>query len=164
MVQVSCKQCKDIFDAKPSWILNGHGLFCSSVCQYASVRKGKYVPCNQCGKETYKQKKALERSKSGKFFCGKSCQTIWRNSEFIQEKHPNWIHGRNAYKSVMRRSGAIQMCTLCKTNDKRVLAIHHIDEDRTNNKIENLVWLCHNCHHLVHHHPGEQERLMAAIV
>jgi 5-methylcytosine-specific restriction endonuclease McrA len=164
VVQVSCKKCLKKFEAKPSWIKNGHGIYCSSTCQYADARKGTVVVCTICGKESYKQKKALERSKSGKFFCGKSCQTIWRNSEFIQEKHPNWINGRNAYQSVMRRSGAPKLCTLCKIVDIRVLAVHHLDEDRTNNKIENLVWLCHNCHHLVHRYPGEQEKLMATIV
>jgi len=98
------------------------------------------------------------------FFCGKSCQTKWRNSEFIQEKHANWKTGRNAYRSVMRRSGIKKICLLCKTDDIRVLAVHHVDKDRKNNNIENLVWLCHNCHHLVHQYEEGQKQLMAAIV
>ena len=64
----------------------------------------------------------------------------------------------------MKRSHTPKVCTLCQITDVRVMAVHHIDEDRTNNKIENLVWLCHNCHHLVHQYPNEQIRLMAAIV
>lgn len=164
MPAVSCRRCEKIFQAKPSWLKKGHGVFCSATCQYAFARKGKNIKCSTCGKEAYKKLKALERSKSGKFFCGKSCQTKWRNSEFIQEKHPNWKNGRCAYKSVMKRSHAPKVCTLCQLTDVRVMAVHHIDEDRTNNKIENLVWLCHNCHHLVHQHPDEQIRLMAAIV
>lgn len=144
--------------------MNGHGMYCSSVCQYQSARKGKVVACNICGKETYKQLKALGKSKSGQFFCGKSCQTKWRNSLFIQEKHPNWKEGRFAYRSVLTRNKVPPVCTLCKTADKRVLAVHHIDENRKNNVIENLAWLCHNCHHLVHHDPKEREKFMAAMV
>jgi 5-methylcytosine-specific restriction endonuclease McrA len=164
MPVVSCRRCKKSFQAKPSWLKKGHGIFCSSICQYADARKGKVIECSVCGKEAYKKPKALERSKSGKFFCGKSCQTKWRNSEFIQEKHPNWKGGRNAYRSVMRRSNVPKVCLLCKTTDTRVLAVHHIDENRKNNKIENLVWLCHNCHHLVHQYEEGRAQLMAAIV
>ncbi len=164
MTAVSCRKCGNTFQAKPSWLKKGHGIYCSSACQYAGARKGKVIKCSTCGNDAYKKLKALERSKSGKFFCSKSCQTKWRNSEFIQEKHPNWKGGRNAYRSVMSRSGAPRICRLCKTEDVRVLAVHHVDEDRKNNNIENLVWLCHNCHHLVHQYQEGREKLMAAIV
>ncbi len=164
MVFVNCKFCTKEFQAKPSWLRKGHGKFCSATCQYASARKGKVIQCSVCGIDAYKKPKALERSKSGKFFCGKSCQTKWRNGEFIQEKHPNWKGGRNAYRSVMSRSKVMKQCLLCLTKDERVLAVHHIDKDRKNNNIENLVWLCHNCHHLVHQYSEAETRLMAAIV
>jgi hypothetical protein len=36
-----------------------------------------------------------------------------------------------------------------------MLAVHHLDEDRANNAVDNLVWMCHNCHHLIHHYPEE---------
>jgi 5-methylcytosine-specific restriction endonuclease McrA len=122
------------------------------------------VKCFICSKEIYKQSKALEGSKSGKLFCTKSCQTKWRNAEFKDEKHPNWKGGLYAYRRMMKQSSAPQMCTLCKIKDKRVLAVHHVDENRKNNNIDNLQWLCHNCHHLVHHHSNERERFMAAMV
>jgi 5-methylcytosine-specific restriction endonuclease McrA len=44
------------------------------------------------------------------------------------------------------------ICKRCGTEDKRVLEAHHIDSNRKNNTIQNLVWLCRNCHHLVHNH------------
>jgi 5-methylcytosine-specific restriction endonuclease McrA len=53
---------------------------------------------------------------------------------------------------------------LCGEGDIRMLAVHHIDQDRKNYKVENLVWLCHNCHHLVHHYEVERRRLMEALV
>ncbi|MBI4281264.1 HNH endonuclease [Candidatus Uhrbacteria bacterium] len=34
--------------------------------------------------------------------------------------------------------------------NNRVLLVHHIDENRKNNVLSNLVWLCRNCHFLVH--------------
>lgn len=164
MVQVSCKLCKKEFYAKPSWLKKGHGVYCSRQCGYESRRQGRTVTCHACGKETYKQPKALTRSQSGHFFCTKSCQTKWRNSVYVREKHPNWKGGHASYRELMLKNGSLPKCVLCKNTDERVLAVHHIDENRSNNVIENLAWLCHNCHHLVHHHKDERETFMAAIV
>lgn len=161
---VQCTTCGEDFRAKPSWLANGYGKFCSAHCHHESTRNGKFVPCSTCGKSTYKQGKALRGSKSGKFFCGKSCQTIWRNKEFVAEKHSNWKDGQHAYRRILRQSGKLEVCCLCKSPDTRVLAVHHIDKNHSNNAIENLAWLCHNCHHLVHNYRQEYERFMATIV
>jgi len=37
-------------------------------------------------------------------------------------------------------------CPFCDIADVAVLEIHHIDEDPSNNKIENLIVVCGNCH------------------
>lgn len=164
MVTVNCQNCTKEFNAKPSWIKNGYGKFCSRECGHIANRTGKLINCSICSKEVYKQGKALKGSKSGKFFCSKSCQTKWRNSEFIAERHPNWKGGLHAYRRIKRQSGDLQVCTLCQIDDKRVLAVHHLDQNRKNNTIENLAWLCHNCHHLVHHYKEGRGSLMAAMV
>lgn len=164
MVQVYCKRCQREFYAKPSWLKKGHGIYCSNHCSYESRKQGKIIKCHRCGKVAYKQPKALQRSKSGRFFCGKSCQTKWRNSVYVRELHPNWRGGRASYRMLMTKHNIEPICTLCRTKDERVLAVHHIDENRENNVIENLAWLCHNCHHLVHHHDIERTKFMAAIV
>lgn len=164
MVDVCCKQCQKPFKAKPSWIKNGYGVYCSKNCTWEARRLGKTMKCSTCGRQTYKQRKALKNSKSGKYFCSKSCQTKWRNTEFIEDKHANWKGGTHAYRRIMRQSNIPAICRLCKTKDKRILAVHHIDEDRKNNTVENLAWLCHNCHHLVHHYQAERRKFMATIV
>ena len=164
MPTVTCKQCSKMFRAKPSWIKNGYGIYCSRVCKTASSKKGKDLDCSTCGISIYKSLKAIKGSKSGKFFCGRSCQTKWRNVEFSQEKHPNWKNGAHAYRSLLSRQDTQKVCLLCKTEDIRVLAVHHIDKNHSNNAIENLAWLCHNCHHLVHHDENEYKRFMAAMV
>jgi 5-methylcytosine-specific restriction endonuclease McrA len=78
---------------------------------------------------------------------------VWKNKNLIVgEDHPNWKNGENAYREIMIRSGIPAVCKHCGTKDFRVLLVHHIDEDRKNNHIENLMWLCHNCHFLKHVH------------
>lgn len=164
MTTVLCKQCLKSFYAKPSWIKNGYGIYCSRACKNTASKTGKIMICAICGTATYKQGKALLGSRSGKFFCGKSCQTKWRNVEFSQEKHPNWKNGNSAYRSLLARQSTQKICVRCKNEDFRVLAVHHIDKNHFNNTIDNLAWLCHNCHHLVHHDKHEYQRFMAAIV
>lgn len=159
-----CKVCTKEFKTKPFFIKNGGGKYCSSICHHQGLRKGKYQKCFICGKETYKKPQQLRRSKSGKFFCGKSCQAIWRNSEFIGPKHANYTEGKYSYRSVLLRHGIAKICKLCKMKDYRVLAVHHIDKNRKNNKLSNLAWLCNNCHFLVHHYDMERQKFMEALV
>jgi len=153
---IKCKQCFKSFYAKPSWLQKGMGKYCSAQSHHFSMRNGEWVHCFTCTKKIYKPLKALTHSKSGHYFCGKSCQTTWRNKEFVGRKHANWIHGRASYKSVLSRHNIVKMCTLCKSVDIRVLAVHHVDQNRMNNALSNLAWLCHNCHHLVHYDKVEK--------
>jgi hypothetical protein len=156
MPLVPCKKCENSFYAKPSALEKGYGKYCSARCQYLFQKTGIELPCDVCGLRTYKQQKDLVRSKSKKFFCSKSCQTHWRNQLYIGERHKNFTTGESSYRAVMNRARIPKMCSLCKTTDSRLLAVHHIDKNRKNNKPENLTWLCHNCHFLVHHYESER--------
>lgn len=159
-----CKICDKKFRTKPFFVKHGGGKYCSADCHHQGLRKGVFKKCFICGKDSYKKPLQLKRSKSGKFFCSKSCQTKWRNTEFIGPRHANWVDGENAYRSVLTRNKIPSVCTLCKTRDKRILAVHHIDKNRKNNKLSNLAWLCNNCHFLVHHYDVEREKFMEALV
>lgn len=155
----SCAVCKGDFKTKPYFLKHGGGKYCSKACHHIGLRKGEFVQCFICKAETYKTPKALKNSKSKKFFCSKSCQTTWRNSEFIGPKHANWVAGLYAYRSVLERHKIPAVCKRCKLDDKRMLAVHHIDQNRKNNAIKNLTWLCHNCHHLIHRYPAERKKI-----
>ena len=164
MPQVRCKICKKEFYIKPSHQKRGWGKYCSISCRTKSQFKGKTVKCFNCGKRIYRSLGQLRRSKSGEFFCNKSCQTHWRNKYFIEEKHANWKNGIRTYRNILERSGRKPFCALCKINDKRILTAHHKDRNRNNNKLSNLVWLCLNCHYLVHHHKDLHKKIMEALV
>jgi hypothetical protein len=155
MTIVKCKVCSKEFYGKPYFLKIGHAKYCSPACQHKARKNGQNLSCEICGKKTYKQVKQLKKSLSGKFFCSKSCQTIWRNQEFVGVKHHNWKNGLSAYRSVLSRNKIPKFCTLCTTKDARVLATHHIDKIRTNNHVSNLALLCHSCHFLVHHYKAE---------
>lgn len=147
-----CKICSIKFYVKPYHELAGFGKYCSRACHHKGMQEGKVLNCFMCNKEIYRSTAKLKNSKSEKYFCGKSCQTKWRNTQYTRENHKNWKDGEGIdYRSIMINSNNPEICTLCNIEDKRILAVHHIDEDRKNNKLDNLMWLCHNCHHTVHY-------------
>src|SRR3989338_5713010 len=111
---VKCKICNNKFYTKPNLLKRGWGKFCSAKCQYIGRKNGKTVDCFTCKKETYKTQKALKGSKSKKWFCSKSCQTVWRNSIFIGERHANWKTGEYTYRDKMLRHKIEQICNLCQ--------------------------------------------------
>lgn len=127
----------------------GWGKYCSAECRSKSQFNGKSFKCYICGKEVYRSLAKIGHSKSGKYFCSKKCQTLWRNSFFVEDRHPNWTDGISIYKKILRNDKSPK-CLLCKIEDERVLICHHKDHDRHNNELSNLVWLCCNCHQLVH--------------
>lgn len=55
-------------------------------------------------------------------------------------------HGRSSYRKYLKPQEFV--CFYCRSKYKVI--IHHIDEDRYNNKLYNLRPLCRSCHTLVH--------------
>lgn len=164
MAITNCRKCSLQFTVRESVLRQGNGKYCGKDCYLLSKRKGRLIPCDICRELSYKQKRDIGRSKSGKFFCSKQCQTIWRNQLYVGRAHKNFTTGKSSYRELLKRSSESVRCKLCHTKDSRVLAAHHIDKNRHNNEVKNLAWLCHNCHFLVHHYEGEKIAFMATIV
>ena len=159
MPVVQCKICFKDFYIKPSHQILGWGKYCSIYCRSKAQFNGRNVKCFVCNKEIYRSDEQLRSSKSGKYFCNKKCQTLWRNSIYIEDRGSNWINGSCSYRKMMQRRDLIDSCVLCKVSDKRVLVIHHRDHDRKNNNISNLVCVCLNCHFLIHHDKSLNDKL-----
>ncbi len=150
MGQVNCLICEKEFYAKPCHLKLGWGKYCSQKCRAVGQRRGRNIKCSICGKTTWKSPRALEHSKSGKHFCSKSCQTLWRNSIYSGKNHPNWRGGEGIYRKILRESDRVKECAKCGIKDRRILSAHHLDRSRKNNNLGNLIYLCMNCHFLVH--------------
>jgi hypothetical protein len=152
MALATCNKCGKTFSVKPFFIKTGAGKYCSAACQHEARRTGTWLKCEGCKKDIYRTPKYLKASKSKKYFCGKSCQTIWRNKEYSGARHAHWKHGMASYRNILKRAKINPQCSLCTINDERILVVHHKDKNRVNNKISNLVWLCRNCHYLTHNY------------
>jgi len=154
MVIVICKICKRKFRTKFWLFQQGWSQCCSRKCRNEAQKRGRFVKCSTCGKSIWRGLASLRSSKSGKFFCTKSCQTLWRNKVYTGPNHALWIGGSSFgfYRKKILESNVPVICNLCKEKDTRVLEVHHKDGNRQNNEIDNLVWICLNCHHLMHFH------------
>lgn len=152
---VSCQHCGKDFNCTSRRynfnIKKGFKIYCSRECNHKDKIKNIIVRCNYCGKEVIKKQYNLNKTKSGNYYCNKSCANSINNSLYkVGEKHPNFINGRSSYRNIKLRDSNY-CCENCGITDKRVIEVHHIDRDRTNNKLENLKILCANCHLIEHY-------------
>lgn len=142
MPHIKCVRCSSLFYAKPRHIMVGWGKFCSRRCQSESQKNGSYVKCATCKGLIYRTPKHFRHSRSGNFFCDKSCLAVWKNKHIISgENHPSWKHGENAYRNIMLRRKIKSTCSDCKIIDFRVLLVHH--KDRIVKIIELII--CSGC-------------------
>ena len=57
----------------------------------------------------------------------------------------------NGGKALKRDS---YICQSCGEKDKKKLLIHHLDINKQNNKLENLLTVCKKCHRSIYHKGG----------
>lgn len=62
--------------------------------------------------------------------------------------HPSYKTGIQAYRNIYKEYHKEIRCELCGST--KFLCIHHIDENRHNNDINNLQCLCKKCHQNYH--------------
>lgn len=65
-----------------------------------------------------------------------------------KEEHGRWKDGRQIYRKIAYEIFQKE-CALCGEKEK-MIQIHHIDKDRKNNKIDNLLPTCASCHKRIH--------------
>lgn len=118
-------------------------------------KTGHNINCKFCNKEFYVSGARLKLNKA---FCSMSCyakyqeinpsntgRTRFKKGIIPKNKLPYFTF--NTYKNLMHE---IKECQLCKDIYSKLL-VHHIDENRQNNDISNLVVLCYSCHSKIHH-------------
>lgn len=151
MVEKKCRVCGKTFFTKEFHAKKGWGKFCSIKCRTKGQIKGKWLKCDYCGKPVWRTPKDFKRSKRNRFFCSVGCHCSWENRNVrFGVNAPNWIAGEAAYRDLMRRLNVPYKCARCGISDKRVLIVHHKDENRRNNNGDNLERLCCNCHAILH--------------
>jgi 5-methylcytosine-specific restriction endonuclease McrA len=122
-----CKNCGEAFK------VNGkRTLYCSSKCMHKDIKhdysKGKHW---KLSKET---RQKMSRKNNHAYIDGRSKKPYGSGwTKVLKDK----VKERDNYK-----------CQNCGISDD--LVVHHIDNDKHNNKINNLITLCRSCHTIRH--------------
>jgi len=115
--------------------------------------------CTKCNKDIEKCPSQIRRSKTGNLYCSKSCAVSHNNTLFKKGvKHPNYKTGIGCYRSLKFSSSDVLKCKECGIDNPIVLQVHHIDRNRKNNSLLNLVILCANCHLIAHSKDNQKKQ------
>lgn len=129
-VKVICKTCEKEHESYQSQTDGSGFKFCSKKCFDDSRRNGSVVKCQFCDTEFYRrygeQKKALIQ------FCSKEC---YFNDRILSAKKTTYLKFGSVHRHIF-----IAEKTLGRKLKKGEI-VHHIDENKHNNIIENLAVL-----------------------
>lgn len=138
-----CKACKKVFFV-PRCLKNKK--YCSWRCYHRRRNHPIIKICIMCRKK-FKTYRGVNEHKC----CSWKCRTNWIKSI----NNPNYRHGlgylpySNEFSKSLKNKIKIRdhvSCKLCN-NSRRELHIHHIDGNKFNNNINNLITLCNKCHY-----------------
>jgi len=141
-------------DSKHSWIPCPK---CSETKKLKNL-ENKYVEleCAFCKKQFKRLKSKLNKSKSGLYFCCKEHKILAQklsSDEKFSVIRPEHYGTENSYrqKAFDTYEHKCAVCGFDPESEIYLLDVHHIDEDRNNNDISNLIILCPICHRKITH-------------
>lgn len=145
-ITLRCEECGY------EWTTKAQGILYTSAkqqrhqcpnCNIVNSKNGKYVRCSQCGKEIYRSKYQIKKNETGLFYCSRECGN--RHKNLIRKINGEWNNSKNYRRKAFETFP--HKCMVCGWDeDERILEVHHKDEDRNNNDIDNLSILCPTCH------------------
>ena len=151
-IQIKCLIHNNIFSTKYENVRrdNRKHLICP-LCQQEKREAQKIIlQCDYCGEDFFKPKSKIN-SKSGFNFCCREhkdlAQSLASGPKFslMRPKHYSEEESQNYRKKAFVNQNRV--CAVCGwAEDEDILEVHHLDENRSNNKIENLMILCPICH------------------
>lgn len=150
-VAIRCKVCGYEWTISPCSIMPSntkkHAFGGCPACKYEEVE------CAYCHKKIKRLKTELAKNQSGYNYCSRECGNRHKNLLIMQTKDGT-AYRRNAFLHYPHQ------CDICGWDeDERVLEVHHLDENRENNSIENLRILCPICHKKITLHLASYQEL-----
>lgn len=149
----SCSRCGKEFQ-RYACHARGKRLFCSKAC--SNFKEGEDRACPTCGKVFYAQRGQI---KAGNYtYCSKACSNPAKGR--AGASNGNWKGGRfvrsDGYVAVHIEGGKYRLeHDLVMRLDKGE-NVHHLNEVRTDNRLENLK-LTTVSEHIKEHHPSKKD-------
>jgi len=107
-------------------------------------KTGKTILCQNCKAPFYVKRYRIKSRK----FCSKKCFFNFRRGD----KHWNWQNGKSFepyaidWTETLRRAIRERDKYICKVCGLYGLDVHHIDYNKKNCELSNLITLCRSCH------------------
>jgi hypothetical protein len=145
--ELKCVICSEIFykHIAPSDILSGRGKVCSKKCKGIlngiQKRKGEFRKCLKCGKE-YWSRPTDDRRGYVKKYCSRKCYIPTEKGEAISYDGYLVINGIKVHRILMEKNIGRKLLS--------TEIVHHINEDRLDNRIENLQIVSRSLHNKIH--------------
>ena len=103
--------------------------------------------CEKCNdKFTWTGRKKTKSFKQARF-CSRSCANHRGNG--LEHKRPLTFYVSICFAHFEKK------CIHC--GHDKIVSVHHLDENRKNNDVRNLVPLCMNCHMMIHKKEYKEE-------
>lgn len=133
-IKLKCNNCNTEFYKYPCQLKEKNGIkpgrFCSKKCMDDSRKHGEDLTCKMCGVVFYRR--AGEQKGTKLPFCSLECV---HNYRLINAKKTTYLKEGATHKHIVIAEKAL------KRKLKKGEIVHHIDENKHNNKIENLAIL-----------------------
>lgn len=148
-VDAECQVCLKIFKREKR-LFKTDICSCSIKCNNVAKGKTLKISCYHCKIEFYRAASKVSAPKSGLNFCSRECKEVAQTYvEDIMPSHYYTSDGSSTYREKAFKHYK-PVCSDCGYANVLALEVHHIDRDRANNLLENLVILCANCHSIRH--------------
>lgn len=135
----NCINCNKKYLCSLSQISNS--LVCSQYC-YDQHRYNQIVGiCDWCKLNVKRRNISIRKN----MFCSKQCAGNYK-TYFTEPKN---YHKKKIWFNI--KNNIEISCETCKLKNINILTVHHVDHNRHNNDINNLMLLCYNCHFEIHH-------------
>jgi endogenous inhibitor of DNA gyrase (YacG/DUF329 family) len=151
-----CKNCKKEF-IDPRNRRRKRDFCCISCATiFRNIARATHIKvtreCIECGKSFAFKENTSTRPGRGKF-CGNKCRITKWNRDSLEAQKPG-SYKANGWKTYERK------CADCGYDEHpEIILLHHVDGNRQNGAISNLVPLCQNCHCLRHLEMNENRKM-----
>lgn len=150
----NCHVCNKEILYKPSRLkaIKGNKFFCSYECKGVYLSKPLDCKCLICSNLFTRTKSQIE--KGGGKYCSMRCKGIGesgKNSRFWKDGSAKTPYARGWNKAlkmlIKERDGfRCKICGVPQIECILPLAVHHIDYNKNNHSLSNLITLCSSCH------------------